>query len=52
MSRYRRLRLSVTTAYPGILGINYIAVVVYQGQIVYYEGQVVMAPTQGEVIRP
>lgn len=51
MSRLRRLRLDVRTAYPGILGINTPALlVVYQGQYVQYNSQQVVAPSQGQQV--
>lgn len=49
--RYRRLRLDVRTAYPGILGINTpVLLVQYQGQLVTYNGALVTAPSQGQQV--
>lgn len=53
MSRFvRRLRLNITTAYPGILGIPRVEVVTYQAEDVTYLGEVVTWGNTGEVVRP
>lgn len=51
MSRIRRLRLDVRTAYPGILGIPQpVLIVQFQGQIVQFNGAIVTAPSQGQQV--
>ncbi len=50
MSRWRRLRLDIRTAYPGILGIQQVMLVQYNGDLVTYNDAVVTAPNPGQVV--
>jgi len=53
MSRYaRRLMLDVRNAYPGVLGIQQIMLVQYNGMLVTYNGALVTAPNPGQQVSP
>jgi hypothetical protein len=53
MSRFiRRLKLNITTAYPGVLGIPQLMLVQYNGDLVEYNGALVTAPNQGQQVSP
>lgn len=50
MSRFSKLRLDVRIAYPGRLGVPQLMLVEYNGQLVIFNGALVLAPNLGQQV--